>query len=99
MVTCSIAGFRKEAFSDLMLRAGTSPRVDFTLQPGEVQQEVTVISEAPLLQTENASVGGSITHESVVELPLKGRLALDLALLQAGVFQPAPGTTASSQTQ
>lgn len=99
MVTCSIAGFRKEAFSDLMLRAGTSPRVDFTLQPGEVQQEVTVISEAPLLQTENASVGGSITHESVVELPLKGRLALDLALLQAGVFQPAPGTSASSQTQ
>lgn len=98
-VACQYAGFRREVFTDLLLRAGTSSRVDFTLQPGDVQEVVSVTSEAPLLQTENAAVGASIPNESVVELPLRGRLALDLALLESGVFQPAKGTSASRQEQ
>ena len=92
-VACSVAGFNREVFTDLTVRVGTSSRVDFTLKPGDVQQEVTVTSEAPLLQTENAGVGASIANQSVVELPLRERLALDLALLEAGVFQPAAGTS------
>src|SRR5207245_10594734 len=63
------------------------------------QQSITVTSEAPLLQTENAAVGANIPNESVVELPLRGRLALDLALLENGVAQAATGTSASSQDQ
>jgi hypothetical protein len=98
-VSCQFTGFRKEVFTDLILRSGTISRVDFTLQPGDVLQEVTVTSEAPLLQTENASVGASIPNESVVELPLRGRLALDLALLENGVAQAAKGTSASRQEQ
>src|SRR5688500_15477228 len=94
-VSCTLAGFNREVFTDLILRAGTTSRVDFTLKPGDVQQEITVTSEAPLLQTENAGVGASIPNESVVELPLRGRQALDLALLEAGVFQPAYGTSSN----
>src|SRR5579871_4330128 len=77
-VTCTQPGFVRELFNDLTLRAGTVSRIDFTLQVGEVQQQIAVTSDAPLLQTENAAVGGSITNKSVVELPLLGRLALDL---------------------
>ena len=94
-ITCEVKGFQREVFTDLILRAGTSSRVDFSLRPGEIQQEITVTSEAPLLQTENAAVGASIPNESVMELPIKGRFALNLALLEAGVFQPALGTSAS----
>ena len=98
-VSCQMKGFRKEIFTDLIVRVGTSSRVNFTLEPGELQQSITVTSEAPLLQTENASVGANIPNESVVELPLRGRLALDLALLENGVAQPATGTSASRQDQ
>jgi hypothetical protein len=98
-VSCQMKGFRQEIFTDLTVRVGTSSRVDFSLQPGDVQQSITVTSEAPLLQTENAAVGANIPNESVVELPLRGRLALDLALLENGVAQAATGTSASSQDQ
>src|SRR3989454_678249 len=60
-VVCTLKGFRREVFTDLTLRAGTSSRVDFTLQPGELRQEMTVTSEAPLLQTENAGVGTTLS--------------------------------------
>src|SRR5688572_7555585 len=35
-VSCEMQGFRKEIFTDLTIRAGTSSRVDFSLQPGDV---------------------------------------------------------------
>ncbi|PYV86930.1 MAG: hypothetical protein DMG05_18585, partial [Acidobacteria bacterium] len=98
-VVCTLEGFRRQVFTDLTLRAGTSSRVDFTLQPGELRQEMTVTSEAPLLQTENAGVGTTLSNQAVVDLPLKGRLALNLAFLEAGAFRPAPGTSASRQTE
>src|SRR5690242_8534331 len=58
-VTCTQPGFSKGVFSDLTLLGGTTSRIDFTLEVGELQQEVAVSSDAPLLQTENAAVGGS----------------------------------------
>ena len=41
-------------------------RVDLTLSPGEQTQTVTVTAEAPAIDTTNATLGGTITNQSIV---------------------------------
>src|SRR5271165_5986396 len=59
------------------LRIGTYTveveQVDFSLSPGEVTTTVDVTGEAPVLQTENGSVGQVVGSQSVNDLPLNGR--------------------------
>src|SRR5262249_24406666 len=57
----------------------------------------TVRSGAPLVQTDDASVGGVIDQQKVVELPLNGREFFQLAQLQPNVFAPAQGTFLGSR--
>src|SRR5579875_2906784 len=59
--------------------------VDVRLVTGSVSQEVTVTAAAPLLQSENAAVGQTITTQTVNDLPLQTRDWASLAQLSAGV--------------
>ena len=61
--------------------------MSFELPPGEMTQTVTVSTEAPLLQTEDASVGQVIGAKAINDLPLNGRNFTFLAQLAAGVTQ------------
>ena len=56
----------------------STPRIEATLQLGSLQETVSVTGEAPLLQTENASVGTVVGSRAVQELPLNGRNVLNL---------------------
>ena len=59
--------------------------MEFTLQVGDVQQTVEVTASAPLLQTENATLGEVVTQERILNLPLNGRSFTQLAALTPGV--------------
>ena len=56
----------------------STPRIEVALQLGSLQETVLVTGEAPLLQTENASVGTVVGVRAVQELPLNGRNVLNL---------------------
>jgi hypothetical protein len=68
------------------------------LRPGATAQQVTVTAGAPLLQSESASIGTTIGHKEILDLPLNGRDWASLAQLSAGVttasvvFSGAPGS-------
>ena len=68
-----------------MLEIGRDLRVDFVLQPGEQQQTVTVTTEAPLIETTNAELGGTVQSEIIENLPLNGRNFESLLQLRPGV--------------
>jgi hypothetical protein len=78
-------GFRKASFTGIVLQVDQQIRLNVTLEVGAVTQEVTVSSAAPLLQTENASMGDVIDTNKVLTLPLNGRNFLQLAQLSPGV--------------
>jgi hypothetical protein len=52
------------------LLADTSPRVDVTLQPGNVSETVVVTTAPPVLQTDRADISTKIETASLSELPL-----------------------------
>src|SRR5262249_16078258 len=75
-------GFRTEVRSGLTLTVSQEAVVNFTLQPGALDQTVVVTEEAPLVNTTSGALGGLVDERKVSELPLNGRNFIDLTLLQ-----------------
>jgi Carboxypeptidase regulatory-like domain/TonB dependent receptor-like, beta-barrel len=69
-VTASKTGFATGVHSDVILSVNSTVRVDMTLKPGSVTQTINVTSEAPLLQTDSAQTGTTVTSTEVEQLPL-----------------------------
>jgi Carboxypeptidase regulatory-like domain len=80
-------GFQKKVIDNLKLIPEQPNAVNVTLEVGAAAQTVTVNAEqAPLLQTETASVSGVVSDNQVQHLPSYGRDVLKLAQLAPGVF-------------
>jgi hypothetical protein len=73
-----LTGFQRFVRDGIAVNIQTTPRIEATLQLGSLQETVSVTGEAPLLQTENASVGTVVGSRAVQELPLNGRNILNL---------------------
>jgi len=70
-------------------------RMDVHLEIGRVSNTVTVESGASLVETENQTVGATVTGQAIFELPLNGRDTLDLLRTQPGVTPTNPGSGAA----
>jgi hypothetical protein len=84
-------GFENYVVHGLEVHVQQVLTVDLHFATGSVQQNVTVTAAAPLLETENAAVGQTITSQTVNDLPLATRDWGSLAQLSAGVSTAPPG--------
>jgi hypothetical protein len=84
-VTATKQGFQSMTRPDLELQVQQTARVDFAMQLGQTNQVVEVTTGAPLMTTENATVGSVIENKRIVELPLNGRNFLQLVSLTQNV--------------
>ena len=60
--------------------------IDVRLEVGDSKQSVVVTADAPLIVTENASVGSTITSKEVEDLPMNGGTPIMMASLAIGVI-------------
>ena len=74
-------GFRRAVFKDIALAVDQTVRVDATLKIGEMNQEVTVASVVPLVQTDTSTIGQVVEEKQVETLPLNERNFVAFALL------------------
>ncbi len=84
-VKAAASGFAGQIQNAIDIHVQSRPSIDFSLQVGEVTQVLEVNAASPLLQTENADVGGVVQEQQIKDLPLNGRRYSDLALLEAGI--------------
>jgi hypothetical protein len=84
-VTARGSGFKLSTRSRVELQVGDVARVDFAMELGGVTETVEVRAGAPLLTTENATVGTVIENKRIVELPLNGRNYLQMIALSSNV--------------
>src|SRR5437016_2513464 len=82
-----LAGFKATTQRGLVLSVGDETVLNFSLEVGTPSQELVVSSEAPIVNTTTASLGGLVNEQKLTELPLNGRNYLDLTLLQPGISQ------------
>ena len=91
-VRAEAVGFNKIERQNIRLEVGKDVRVDLTVQPGEQTTTVTVTEEIPLVETTNSTLGGTLSNETINDLPLNGRNYQNLVVLRPGsMFYPGGG--------
>jgi hypothetical protein len=96
-VRAEAAGFQTVERTNVLLGVASTVRVDLTLAPGEQTQTVTVTEEIPAIDPTSATLGGTVSNQAIVELPLNGRNFLQLLQLRPGVVDlPGENNTSSS---
>jgi hypothetical protein len=80
-------GFRVVEKKNVVLQVDQQTTIDFELHPPGVITTVEVTSAAPLLDTENASLGTDVTNEYVRDIPLYSRGMFGLVFLAGGVTE------------
>ena len=83
-VSASMAGFKTKLVSEVILEIASMVKVDLTLEVGQVTDTVEVTASAAILQTQEASVGGTVTSSELSRLPVNGRNYTRLILLMPG---------------
>jgi hypothetical protein len=86
-------GFRIAEKKNVVLEVDQQTTVDFVLRPQAAGETVEVTQTAPLLDTENATLGTEITSEYVKEIPLINRSFFGLTFLSGGVTEAAGSGT------
>ena len=86
-VTAAHQGFRTVVSTEYKLLINQALRVDIKLEVGSASEQVDVGAEAAPVDTISDTLGQSVTGRTLTNMPLNGRDALDLALLQPGVTE------------
>jgi carboxypeptidase family protein len=86
-------GFRISEKKNVVLQVDQQTTVDFVLHPLAVSETMEVSATAPLLDTDNATLGTDITGEYVKEIPLVNRSFFGLTFLAGGVTEAAGSGT------
>jgi len=86
-VTAELAGFATVNVQEVKVTVATDRALEVTMTPSTVSESITVVDEAPLVQTSPA-IGTVVNQRELENLPLNGRQFANLATL-------APGTQLS----
>jgi hypothetical protein len=97
-VRAEAKGFRTVEHTGVLVEVGQNIRVDMVAQPGEQTQTITVTGEVPAVNTTDATLGGTVSNESINALPLNGRNFQRLVQLRPGVVTPVGSGTGTGQS-
>ncbi|MEN6534138.1 MAG: TonB-dependent receptor [Bryobacteraceae bacterium] len=84
-VTAEKQGFKKFTRTDLTLRVDQQIDLRIQLEVGSISESVEVTGEAPLLDTNSATVGTVVETRRLRDLPVNGRSAMAMLVLTPGV--------------
>ena len=84
-VEVTAPGFAPVKRQNVTLLVSTPATLNITLQVRGVLQQVEVTSEAPLVNTQDASIGNAFTERQLLKLPSEGRDPVAILSLQPGV--------------
>jgi hypothetical protein len=80
-VEVDLPGFKKAIVEHVKVDTATIEAVNLSLEPGDVNTEVRVTDQAPLQNSENGTLGQTISERLLTDVPLLNRSVLDLAVL------------------
>ena len=78
-------GFKKFERTGIVLDVNQIARVDAVLDLGAASETVSVTGDAPMVNTENASIGRTVDNNEIIGLPIVNRNVYTLLTLTPGV--------------
>jgi hypothetical protein len=85
VVTVTLDGFSRFVSQKVLLHVADVLTMDATLQPGGLQDEVTVSASAAVVNTTSAGLGQVVDARRISELPIREGTAVELVILAPGV--------------
>jgi len=95
-ITAEQPGFKTINRSGIKLTVDQEARIDLALEVGEVTEKVDVTEEAPLLESQTATVSTLVNNQQILEMPLNGRTFTSLLRLSPGAYTGSSGNLTSS---
>src|SRR5579864_1864659 len=96
-IRVAVKGFKTVERPNVQIEVATDVRADFSLQPGQVTEMLTITEEVPLVNTTSATLGGTLSNQEINDLPLNGRNYENLLQLRPGVMRyPGGGFSTTS---
>ncbi|MBM3790668.1 MAG: hypothetical protein FJW35_10020, partial [Acidobacteria bacterium] len=85
-ITAELSGFKKASVTDFRIEVATTKTLPVTLVIGELSETVTVKADAiQQVQTATSDLGDVVFERKIKDLPLNGRLPIELIFLQPGM--------------
>ncbi len=85
-------GFAKVLYDAMPLTVGQELALDFEFRPAGVEENVTVVATAPVLDISSAKIGATVSEREVGGLPVNGRQMSQLMLQAPGSQNAGDGT-------
>lgn len=90
-VKAEMSGFKTTVRESVQLLVNEPATLDLPMELGQVSEAVTVVGQAALINTTDASMGNAFAEMQIKQLPLEARNVVQLLSLQPGaVFLPPP---------
>lgn len=97
-VTVEAQGFKTATVQSLKVDTSSTASANVIMEAGAVGDQVTVVADSPILNTESGATSSTITERQIQDVPLANRSVLDLALTAPNVTGDAgsedPGVSA-----
>lgn len=84
-LSVAMQGFKTYTHNDVEVQVELATRQNVAMELGATTEQITVTSAAPIIQSENASLGQVVQGKAVSDIPLNGRNVLALVGLTPGV--------------
>ena len=98
-VRVELSGFDTIVRTGLVLSIGEEITLGFTMKVGAVSETLTITGAAPLVETTNNSIGGTVSREELDNVPIPARDYTQLASTAPGIMGVAsPGFGAGITT-
>jgi hypothetical protein len=85
-VVVEAGSFKKSTISNVVVQAELIRGLDVTVEPGEAREMVNVTANTGALETEDATISGTLPAQEVQNLPAIDRDPYELLRLSPGVF-------------
>jgi hypothetical protein len=90
-VTVSLSGFKTFVHSDVRLQAGATPELRAVLEVGALTETVNVKAASELVSTTATAVSSTVSMETISNLPVVTRNAMNFVTFLPGVETPGTG--------
>ena len=85
-IEVNLPGFSRQIRRGMTFSVGAKMQINFTLVPAQVEEEIIVTAEAPLVEVTKSEISSIIDRQKIEDLPLLNRDFADLTILKAGVI-------------
>src|SRR5436190_4959883 len=92
-----LSGFRTYSRTGIVLNVNAQPVIDVAMALGDLNETVSVVGAAPLVETRSPTLGQVIENERILELPLNGRNSADLIQIAGPVVSQGVSSSRSMQ--